>query len=818
MADSIDLFDVAGDNNTEKFIDGRLKAIFFASDDSFYKVLLVEITNTNLDWDEAEIVVTGSFGDVIEETAYHFVGKLIDHPRYGKQFQATNYSTVMKTTRRGVVNFLSGDKFPGVGERTAEKIVDVLGTDALEKIDNDHSVLDQVGLTDKQKQSITDNLVIKDDLEKVIIGLNSYGFSNQLSSVIYQKYRDDALNIIAENPYRLVEDIPSIGFKRADAIAIDQGIAPDAAVRISAALLYSIQTLCARNGDTYTTTQPLLQETERMLGARGEDVPANKIAQGLVELSKESKIIGEKDRIFLTGLYNAEVQIAEHLNRLIKNNEDEEVDDEQLDKVIRKVERKFDIEYDDSQEAAIKQAIKSPLFVLTGGPGTGKTTIINGIVNVFSELNDFSLDINAYKDKPFPILLAAPTGRAAKHMTENTGLPASTIHRLLGLTQNDSEDAAITKDIDGSLVIIDEMSMVDTYLFKMLVAALPSHIKVVLVGDADQLPSVGPGQVFHDLIESKSLPVMKLNRIYRQDADSTIISLAHQIHSGRLPEDFTVNKPDRSFIPCSPAQVSSVVDQVVKRAKTKDFPRMDVQVLAPMYRGPAGIDNLNDSIQTVWQDTPGKKKVEIRNHSYMIGDKVLQLINNAEKNVFNGDIGQIVSMKQEKGQDAPTSITVDFEDTEVTYEKSEWNQFTLAYCTSIHKAQGSEFDMVILPIVHQFSRMLQRNLLYTAVTRASKFLILVGEQSAFEQCVETVSVNRQTSLIEKVKRAVGIDDGTEENVQIESDDTEIINEHTEEPNSESLNDDKVLTVAKILGNEIDPMIGMEDVTPGDFMN
>ncbi len=817
MAESLDLFD---NPNEEKFVDGQLKAVFFASEDSFYKVVLIQVTNTNVSLPDDEVVVTGNFGDLLEDNAYHFTGRVVNHPKYGQQFQADNYSNLAKTTRGGVIKYLSGDKFPGVGEKTAEKIVDILGTDALNKIDRDPSVLDKVGLKAKLKKVIAENLELGDNLENIIIGLNSYGFSNQLSSVIYEKYHGDALSIISENPYKLVTDIPSIGFKKADAIALQNGFQIDSPQRIATGLMYSIDQLCVKNGDTYTTTGPVLQETTRLLESGGQgQIGADKIANSLIELAKSNQVIGENDKIFPANLYRAEFQIAEHLNRIVENNDEVSFTDAQIEKQLRKVERKYQIDYDQSQINAITDAIKSPVFLLTGGPGTGKTTIINGIVNTFCELNDYSMDINQYKDKPFPVILAAPTGRAAKHMTDSTGLPASTIHRLLGLNRSDSENASATKDIDGELLIIDEMSMVDTFLFKMLVSAIPNHMKVVLVGDQDQLPSVGPGQVFHDLLSSQSVPYMKLDTIYRQDAHSSIIALAHEIHQGQLPTDFTNNQSDRSFIPCGENQIASVVQQVTERAKNKGFGKMDVQVLAPMYRGRAGIDKLNDTIQDVWQSPNANKSVTIRQHTYRIGDKVLQLENNPEKNVFNGDIGIIVSMKQNKDEDSPSQITIDYDEVEVTYQKNEWLQFTLAYCTSIHKAQGSEFKMVILPLVRQFSRMLQRNLLYTAVTRASDFLIMVGEQSAYQQCVSTVSANRKTCLVERLRSVIsGNEAPTEEKVDTEitsANSTEIATD-TENEEQEPQNDG-ILTMKMIQENVVNPMIGMQKIKPTDFI-
>lgn len=821
MDQPMGLFEPQDNLNQNMYVDGRLKAIFFSSNDSFYKVLLIEIANTNLSWPDSEIVVTGSFGDVVEENSYHFVGKVIDHPRYGKQFQASNYTSLIATTKEGVVKYLSSDRFPGIGQATAKRVVEVLGDDAIQRISADRRVLEQVPITQKQRNAISENLDVNDDLEKVIVGLNSYGFSSKVASAIYEKYHGDALKIIAKNPYQLVEDIRGISFKRADAIALKLGITATSTERVRAGLLYAIQELCFENGDTYTTTADLLNMAGSLLDNNGTvPVSGQKLGESLIALAKEHKIVGEDDRIYLGYVYNAEVQIAEHLNRVIKNKDDGETDfsDDAIKKQIQIVENKFGINYDQSQRTAILKAIKSPVFILTGGPGTGKTTIINGIVNTYARLHEYSLDLNEYKDKPFPIVLAAPTGRAAKHMADSTGLPASTIHRLLGLNGQESADYTSPKDIEGSLLIIDEMSMVDTFLFKLLMRAVPNHMQVVFVGDQDQLPSVGPGQVFHDLLVSKQLPAMHLNNIYRQEKGSSIVQLAHDIHAGRLSDNFDQNQSDRSFIACNEAQLPSVIEQVAKRAKEKDFGLMDVQVLAPMYRGTAGIDHLNNVLQNVWQVNPEGKSVTIKDHTYRIGDKVLQLVNNPEQNVFNGDLGIIVGMQAPKNQTVPTKIIIDFDETEVTYEKNEWVQFTLAYCTSIHKAQGSEFPMVILPIVHQYSRMLQRNLLYTAVTRASDFLIMLGEKQAFEQCVRSLSANRKTSLVARLVAAIGISSETPSAVSPVAE----VGMTPAAQGGDSTDDGQPNELPKRLTEEIiareliDPMIGMAGVTPAQF--
>lgn len=814
MANQESLFDLDNSNNESPYIDGQAKAIFFSSPDSFYKVILVAVSDTNLDWNEDEIVVTGNFGEILEDSSYHFDGKLVQHPRYGYQFQATNYKSQMVTTEEGVIKYLSGDHFPGIGKQTAKKIVDGLGEDALMIINDDASVLSQLGLSKKQQKVIIDNLNMNDSVEEIIIGLNSYGFSNLLASNIYQKYQADTITIIQQNPYKLVEDIDGISFKKADSIARNLGFKFDDPKRIQAGILYAIDTLCSQNGDIYTTTGPLTTLVTKLLDVVGEiPLSGEKLAEQLTLLVKEGKVAIEDDHIYPDNLFKDEWQIAEHINRLIVNQEQKQHDREAILKKMRVIEKQNGIVYDDSQTEAIISAINSPIFALTGGPGTGKTTIINGIVNTYAKLNDYSLDINAYKDTPFPIVLAAPTGRAAKNMADSTGLPASTIHRLLGLNGHGSEndETSSNRDLNGKLMIIDEMSMVDTSLFKALIQAVPNQMQVILVGDQDQLPSVGPGQVFHDLLASSKIPVQQLSTIHRQEAQSTIVQLAHAIHDDHLPADFTVNQPDRSFIPCHESQIPGVINQIVSRAKQKNFNEMDVQVLSPMYKGGAGIDELNQVSQNIWlKDKTVNKEVTIRNHTYHIGDKVLQLINTPDKNVFNGDIGVIVGMEIPKKQSKVTQITIDFDETEVTYSKNEWNQFTLAYCTSIHKAQGSEFKMVILPLVMKHSRMLQKNLLYTAITRAKDFLIMIGELEAYQTCVNTAAINRKTTLIQRLKSVIHAKDYANIFVkpQAKEESKNVIEQQPIKPD--------VLSEKLILSNQIDPMIGMDNLSPNDF--
>ncbi|MCT3034357.1 ATP-dependent RecD-like DNA helicase [Pediococcus parvulus] len=837
--ESLNLFDEDSQNTesikTEpQFVVGKVSAIFFASPDSFYKVLLVKISETNLEWHEDEIVVTGSFGDIKEEQAYRFVGATVTHPKYGTQFQATNYESATPTTKEGLVAYLSGDEFKGIGKKTAEKIVALLGTGAIDKIIQDPDVLTPLNFKKEMQANLVAVLKANNGMEQIIIGLNGYGFGSQLAASIYNKYREETLDILHKNPYQLIEDIDGIGFKRADQIAEALDISFDAPARIDGAILTASSDISNSNGDTYTDARSLLKTTLGLLeNSRNQAVDPQKVADELVSLAKDGKVVGEENRIYLRNLFEAEWQIAEHVKRLHDAKETHTFETDEIQGAIDLAQKQFHITYDDSQRQALLKAMQSKLFLLTGGPGTGKTTIINGIVKTFATLNDFSLDVNEYHDNPFPVLLAAPTGRAAKRMSEVTGLPASTIHRMLGLTGRETNPDQETKDLEGSLLIVDEMSMVDTFLFKTLMRAISNNMKVILVGDKDQLPSVGAGQIFNDLLKSEVIPKIELTKIYRQDNGSSIVPLAHAIKEGRLPDDFTKNQKDRSFIACSTSQVDSVISQVVHKAEQKGFTAQDIQVLAPMYRGMAGIDRLNESLQKILNPKKNArtKEVEFRGQHFRIGDKVLQLVNVPENNVFNGDMGiikGIISAKDKDNTDKQDKLVIDFDETEVTYGRKDWIQITLAYCTSIHKSQGSEFKMVILPMVQQYSRMLQRNLLYTAVSRAESLLILLGDKTAFEKCVNNLAVNRRTTL---KQRLLTVFDGkqvaktksdllvaTKKVVpQVETEIKAPVTAKVEKKSGESAVPDTVLTISKVQGQIIDPMIGMAGITPQSFM-
>lgn len=773
--------------------------------------------------------MTGTFGDIKEDETYTFTGHVIDHPKYGQQFQADNYHVDQPTNKTGLINYLSSDKFPGIGPKTAEKIIDKLGVDAINQILDDPASLEGLGITAAKRKMLVDNLKTNQGMERVIIGLNDYGFTSNMAGRIYQQYRNDALEVIKQNPYQLINDIAGIGFTRADQIAAKLNIAPDSQLRLGGAVMDTLQRLTDGEGDTFVELRTLVTQTLDLLErARNIAVKPDDVGQAIVTLAKDNELVAEGKRIFPKRLYDSEWQIARQLKGLAEAGakaEEPELPD--IEKTLAEVQADTGIAYDDVQKAIVT-ALRSPIFLLTGGPGTGKTTVTDGIVRTYARLHDLSLDANQYNsDDPFPIMLAAPTGRAAKRISETTQLPASTIHRLLGLGV-DTQDFA-PNDLPDGLLIIDEMSMVDTYLFRTLLTALHPGMQIVLVGDKDQLPSVGPGQVFADLLRSGALPQAALTHIHRQDADSSIIPLAHAVNAGKLPDDFTQPQVDRSFLACTPSQVPEVVGQVVKRAAVKQFSIADIQVLAPMYRGTAGIDRLNPMLQNILNPkrSTRTKTVHFGDTEYRIGDKILQLVNDPNQNVFNGEIGQIVGITLAKEAPSKTDeLTIDFDGNEITYKRSDFSKITLAYATSIHKAQGSEFPMVILPLTLQSRRMLRRNLLYTAITRAKSFLILVGELAAFETAVGEVAVNRHTGLVQRLQQVFDIEGSQTAAEEAAVPQPALPHQSAQIDTNGSDSDNEVrpakmaphqLTPVLAASQKIDPMIGMDGITPQMFM-
>ncbi|HHU64889.1 ATP-dependent RecD-like DNA helicase [Streptococcus sp.] len=729
----------------EYFFSGIVERIIFENASNFFKIVLLEIEDTDSDFDDFEIIVTGTMAEIIEGENYTFWGELTQHPKYGEQLKLTRYER-SKPSSSGLIKYFSSEHFKGIGKKTAEKIVQLYGEDTIDKILEDPSKLDSIsGLSKENRDNFVAKLKLNYGTEQILAKLAEYGLTNRVAFEIFNQYKEESLDIIQENPYQLVEDIQGIGFKIADQLAEQLGIEADSPQRFRAALVHTLFELSVENGDTYVEARDLLENAITILEeARQIELDPAAVAKELSTLIAEDKVQNIGTKIFDNTLFYAEAGIKKHLTRILDTPLSKQFSDEELEEEIAEVEENFGISYDQVQKDAIKNALQSKVFILTGGPGTGKTTVINGLIETYAALHRIDLE-----KKDIPIILAAPTGRAARRMNELTGLPSATIHRHLGLN-GDNDYQAMDDYLDCDLIIIDEFSMVDTWLANQLFSSISSNTQVIIVGDSDQLPSVGPGQVLADLLKIKELPQLALTKIFRQSEDSTIVTLANQMRQGILPADFTQKKADRSYFEASAQYIPEMIPKIVSAAIKSGISPQEIQILAPMYRGAAGINRLNTIIQDLLNPLGDQLSFAFGEMNFRKGDKVLHLINDAELNVFNGDIGYITDLIPAKYTESKQDeLFMSFDGTEVSYPRNEWHKITLAYAMSIHKSQGSEFQVVILPITRQSHRLLQRNLIYTAITRSKSKLVMLGEIAAFDYAIKNEGAKRNTYLVER---------------------------------------------------------------------
>ena len=671
----------------------------------------------------------------------------MQHPKYGEQLKLIRYERA-KPTSKGLIKYFSSDHFKGIGVKTAQKIVDLYGDNTIDKVLAEPEKLhDIVGLSAKNREAFIMKLRQNYGTERVLAKLSEYGISNKLAFQIQDFYKEETLEIVEHYPYQLVEDIQGIGFKIADQLAQSLGIESTAPERFRAGLLHTLLTQSMEKGDTYLEAKELLEHTIELLeSSRQIELDPNSVANELAHLIEEDKVQHVDTKIFENSLFFAEEGICNNLLRILEKGNQNKYEPENIEAALAQIEEKFAISYDAIQKQAICDAIQHKIFILTGGPGTGKTTVINGIIAVYALLHGLDL----HKSQDLPILLAAPTGRAARRMNELTGLPSATIHRHLGMT-GDDDTSHLDDYLDADFIIVDEFSMVDTWLANQLLSNISSNSKLLIVGDADQLPSVSPGQVLADLLKIPLLPQTKLEKIYRQGEASTIVTLASQIQKGALPIDFIEKKADRSYFEVRSEQIPQMIERIVEVAIRSGIPAQNVQVLAPMYRGQAGIDHINQLMQDLINPVVKEQLIfEATDGQYRQGDRVIHLVNDAESNVFNGDLGYITDLLPAKYADSKQDeLTINFDGNEIVYQRSEWYKIRLAYAMSIHKSQGSEFPVVILPITSSSHRMLQRNLIYTAITRAKSKLILLGEKSAFAFAVKNTGTTRKTYLLQR---------------------------------------------------------------------
>lgn len=715
----------------DNFIKGYLYKEIYRNEMNGYMVGLFKIKDNNIDYDDDIIHITGVLPRLSEKKEYILYGELVVHNKYGKQFNVTSFDINLPTKEEELVVFLSSDLFP-IGEVTAKRIVDIYHEETINKILENKDCLQIIPRLNKQKiDKIYNTLLEYQSTSNIVLELTKLGFDMKDSLSLLNKYNKKILDNVNNNVYDLI-DTDDMSFIKIDEIALSMGITDTDDRRIKALIVYIMKSLCFNNGDTYL----LLEEISSTL-ANYISITSEKLDYLMLKLVKDKKIIIEDKRYYLRKFYEAEKYICERLCFL---NDMSITSDISIDKYIDNKEKDNNIKYDELQKKAIHSGVNNNITIITGGPGTGKTTIVKAIVNIL---------IHEKKIKKDDIALLAPTGRASKKLMETTSISASTIHKYLGWDK-DTNTFATDEYCPNSqkYVIVDEVSMIDTLLMEALLKGIRRDTKLILVGDYYQLPSVSEGQVLKDIIDSDCLPVIRLNQIYRQSEGSYILNLAYDIKNKNISEDLFIKKDDYLYINSDNDNTSSYIKEIVKKALKKGYTDREVQVLAPMYKSLNGIDNLNIILQDLFNPkTDSKREIKVGDIIFREYDKVLQLVNDPDNNVYNGDIGYIEEIIISKEKKIVNQININYDGTIVNYTPDKFINFRHGYAISIHKAQGSEFDMVIMPITNSFKRMLNNKLIYTGVTRAKKSLVVVGDSSSFIYGINNDYIdNRKTYL------------------------------------------------------------------------
>ena len=699
------------------------------------------------------VTVIGSLLDVNVGSVLLIYGNWKVDSRYGRQFAAESWEETLPATVFGIEKYLGSGLIKGVGPKYAKKIVAQFGIETLEVIETDISRLQEVdGIGKKRIQMIRDSWERQKEIKNVMLFLQDHGVSTSFAAKIYRQYGNESLDKMKENPFQMADDIWGIGFKTADGIAQKLGFAKEAYVRLRSGIMYTLSNL-ADEGHVFAYQEQLIAKAAELLEAE-----ESSIVMTLDQMIADKDLIcetvdyktdqAEMKAIYLPAFYYAEAGVAGKLKRLAQSpatdrlwhalmDARQKTGNESLSIDVGKIQEKVDMKYDEIQADAIRKAAVSKVMVLTGGPGTGKTTTTQGI-------------IAAYRSFGLKILLAAPTGRAAKRMTEATGLEAKTIHRLLECKPPEGYQKNEDNPLDGDVLIIDECSMIDMILMNALLKAIPEGMRLILVGDIDQLPSVGAGNVLRDIIDSGVFPVVRLTRIFRQAQSSRIIMNAHAINEGKFPD--ISNGKNTDFFYIEKEDPEEAVQEIVRLVKN-NLPRYyktpwnHIQVLTPMQKGIVGAANLNLALQEALN--PQGDGLRRGGYLFRTGDKVMQIRNNYEKEIFNGDIGTVECVNLQE-----RTLKVNFDQHIIEYEASELDELVHAYATTIHKAQGSEYPIVVMPVLMNHYVMLQRNLIYTGITRAKKVLVIVGTRKALSYAVRNVTVTkRNTFLKERLSQA-----------------------------------------------------------------
>lgn len=696
-----------------------IERITFQNPENGYSVMKVKVKGYN-----DLVTLVGNLLEVPVGSVLLCEGDWKVDKRFGSQFVCQSWEEVMPATAYGIEKYLGSGLVKGIGPKFAQLIVKQFGLDTIEVIETDIQRLYEVpGIGKKRVEKIRESWEKQKDIKNVMLFLQGYGVSTAYAAKIYRQYGKESIDKVKENPYRLADDIWGIGFKTADGIANKMGYEKNDIRRCQSGIIYTLNQL-ANEGHVYAEEEQLVKAALDLLEAEEEPIRA-----ALTNMIQTEEVKMEEEAIYLPPFYFAEVGTANRLLALVEGQE-KELFIRPMD--LQALSKETGVEYDEVQLQAIEEAIRSKVMVLTGGPGTGKTTTTQGV-------------IAALKHMGMRILLAAPTGRAAKRMSEATGMEAKTIHRLLEFNPKDGYKRNDENPLEGDALIVDECSMIDIVLMNCLMKAVPCSMRVVFVGDIDQLPSVGAGNVLRDLIDSKKIPVIRLTRIFRQAQTSRIVMSAHAINQGRFPDISNGKETDFFFIQQEDAEKAAEdIVNLVKNRLPKAYSKKtsQIQVLTPMQRGVVGAANLNMALQNALNPSP--TALNRGGYSFRQGDRVMQLRNNYDKEVFNGDLGYIESVDTEE-----RTLMVNFEDRLVEYEASELDELTLAYATTIHKSQGSEYPIVVMPVLMTHYVMLQRNLIYTGITRAKKICVLIGSKKALSFAIRNMSVLKRNSKLKE---------------------------------------------------------------------
>ena len=731
-------------------IQGTIEDIVFHNEDNGYII-------AHLNDNKKQITVVGVVPYISEGQNLKLIGEWVNHPQFGKQFKIIQCEEIIPSSLMGIEKYLSSGVIQGIGPVTAKKIVQRFGEDTMNILDNEIEKLKEIdGIGQKKIQLIFESYAKQREVKNIMIFLQTYGVTPSQCVKIYKKYGAESIKVVQDNPYVLTETISGVGFKIADKIARSLGIDKESPFRIQSGINYVVNEFCAM-GNTYMPLLKLYKQSKSILGVTDEEIEKN-IYDNVLNGKLKIENIDEEDCVFTMPFYYCELSITKKIITLsIEEYEELEID---IEEKINDFENEKNIQFATSQRSAICGAMENSIEIITGGPGTGKTTIINCIIEMFEKAG-------------LKVYMAAPTGRAAKRMTEATGREAKTIHRLLELGIGGDDSSQFTKSeespLDCDVLIVDEASMIDIMLMNSLLNAITIGTRLIIVGDVDQLPSVGPGNVLRDLIDSKSVKVVKLKEIFRQAQESMIIVNAHKINNGEMP---ILNKRDKDFYFIENNDPDKILNSIITLINTrlpnfnKHWDKMrNIQILSPMRKGILGIENLNVELQKILNPKiKGKKEKEYRNTIFRVGDKVMQIKNNysmkwhkisakAEDGtgIFNGDVGYV----EDINEDNENVVVIFDDDKRVEYEGVNLDELMLAYAITIHKSQGSEFEVVIMPMFMGPPLLMNRNLLYTGITRAKNMVVLVGERKAISFMKDNNrSFERYSALGFRIKQIV----------------------------------------------------------------